>query len=40
MKGLRSHLRRKKSNKVKRQFSSTIPVSSADVPRLKKLLPK
>lgn len=40
MKGMRSHLRRKKSNKVKRQFSSTVSVSAADVPRLKKILPR
>ena len=39
MKGLRSHLRPKKPTKVKRTFGSTIPVSEADVPRLKKLLP-
>jgi large subunit ribosomal protein L35 len=39
MKGLRSHLRRKKPKKVKRLFTSKLPVSEADVPRLRKLLP-
>ena len=39
MKGHRSHLRRKKSNKVKRQFNGKIDVSPADAPRIKKLLP-
>jgi|TARA_B110000263_G_C15277982_1_gene496797 large subunit ribosomal protein L35 len=39
MKGLRSHLRRKKTAKAKRQFTGALPVSPADVPRLKKLLP-
>tara|TARA_Y100000996_G_C22435521_1_gene607534 strand:+ start:665 stop:865 length:201 start_codon:yes stop_codon:yes gene_type:complete len=39
MKGLKSHLRRKKPTKVKRTFASKFPVSEADVPRLKKLLP-
>jgi len=39
MKGHRSHLRRKKSKKVKRQFNGKIDVSPADAPRIKKLLP-
>lgn len=39
MKGLRSHLRRKKPKKVKRLYTAKLPVSAADVPRLKKLLP-
>ena len=39
MKGHRSHLRRKKSNKVKRQYTGRIDVSPADAPRIKKLLP-
>ena len=39
MKGLRSHLRRKKPNKVKRLYSGKLPVSAADVPKLKTLLP-
>ena len=39
MKGLRSHLRRKKPKSVKRLYSGTLPVSESDVPRIKKLLP-
>ena len=39
MKGLRSHLRRKKPNKVKRLYSGKLSVSSADAPKLKTLLP-
>lgn len=39
MKGHRSHLRRKKPASVKRQFSHKLPVSPADAPRIKKLLP-
>ena len=39
MKGLRSHLRRKKPKSVKILYSGTLPVSESDVPRLKKLLP-
>ena len=39
MKGLRSHLRRKKPKKVRRLYSGTLPVSGADVPKLKTLLP-
>ena len=39
MKGLRSHLRRKKPKRVKRMYAAKLPVSEADVPRLKKLLP-
>ena len=39
MKGHRSHLRRKKPAKVKRLYSGKLPVSSADAPRLRKLLP-
>lgn len=39
MKGLRSHLRRKKPKRVKRLYASRLPVSEADVPRLKRLLP-
>lgn len=39
MKGHRSHLRRKKSAKVRRQYSGKLDVSPADVPRIKKLLP-
>jgi large subunit ribosomal protein L35 len=39
MKGHRSHLRRKKAAKVRRLYSGKLPVSAADQPRLKKLLP-
>ena len=38
MKGRRSHLRRKKPTKVRRQYSGTLPVSSADAPRIRRLL--
>ena len=38
MKGNRSHLRRKKPSRVHRQYSDKLPVSSDDVPKLKKLL--
>ena len=39
MNGMSSHLRRKKPKRVKRLYDSKLPVSDADVPRLKKLLP-
>lgn len=39
VKGLKSHLRRKKAARSKRLFDEMIPVHSADVPRLKRLLP-
>ena len=39
VKGLKSHLRRKKSARTRRLFDETIPVHSADVPRLKRLMP-
>ena len=39
MKGMSSHLRRKNPKRVKRLYDSKLPVSEADVPRLKKLLP-
>jgi large subunit ribosomal protein L35 len=39
VKGLKSHLRRKKSKRSKRLFDEMIPVHSADVPRLKKMMP-
>ncbi len=39
MKGMSSHLRRKKPKKVKRLYTAKLPVSEADVPRLKRLLP-
>ena len=39
MKGMSSHLRRKKPKKVKRLYTAKLPVSEADAPRLKRLLP-
>ena len=39
MKGMSSHLRRKKPKRVKRLYDSKLPVSDADAPRLRKLLP-
>jgi large subunit ribosomal protein L35 len=38
MKGHRSHLRRKKPAKVRRQFSGKLAVSPADAPRIRRLL--
>jgi large subunit ribosomal protein L35 len=38
MKGHRSHLRRKKPANVRRLYSKKLPVSPADVPRLKRML--
>ena len=38
MKGHRSHLRRKKPARVRRQYSDKLPVSPADEPRLRRLL--
>ena len=38
MKGHRSHLRRKKPAKVRRQYSGTLAVSPADAPRIRRLL--
>ncbi len=38
-KGGKSHLRRKKPMRVRRQYDDLIPVSPADVPRLKRLMP-
>lgn len=35
----KSHLRHKKPKRVKRLYDETIPVSSSDRARLKKLLP-
>ena len=40
MKGLRSHLRRKKSAAVRRLFSHKLPVSKGDAARVRQLLPK
>ncbi|MCY4653407.1 MAG: 50S ribosomal protein L35 [Dehalococcoidia bacterium] len=39
MKGHRSHLRRKKSNKAKRLFAKKLEVSPSDVKMLKRALP-
>lgn len=39
VKGLKSHLRLKKSARTKRLFDEMIPVHPADIPRLKRLLP-
>ena len=39
MKGGKSHLRIRKSKRVKRLYDSKVPVASVDSPRLKKLLP-
>lgn len=39
MKGGKSHLRIRKSKRVKRLYDSKVPVAAVDVPRLKKLLP-
>ena len=39
VKGMKSHLRRKKSARTKRLFDETIPVHPADVSRLRRLLP-
>lgn len=38
-KGMKSHLRRKKSKRASRQFDRMQPVSKADTPRLKRALP-
>ena len=38
-KRMSSHLRRKKPTKVTRKYSDKLPVSPADVPRLKHLIP-
>ena len=39
MKGLSSHLRRKKSKRSRRMFDDTLPVSKADKPKLRRLIP-
>ena len=39
MKGLKSHLRRNKSKRARRQFDEMIPVAKVDVQRLKRLVP-
>jgi len=38
-KGGKSHLRRRKAKRTKRLFDETIPVSSVDKARIKRLLP-
>jgi len=38
-KGGKSHLRRRKSKQAKRLYDETIPVSSSDRARIKRLLP-
>jgi large subunit ribosomal protein L35 len=38
-KGGKSHLRRKKSKRTRGLFDETVPVSAADVERIKKVLP-
>ena len=39
MKGLKSHLRRNKSKRSRRQFDEMIPVAKVDVQRLNRLIP-
>ncbi len=39
MKGMSSHLRRKKSKRSRRMFDDTLPVSKADRPKLRRLIP-
>jgi len=39
MKGLSSHLRRKKSKRNRRMYDDTLPMSKADAPKLRQLLP-
>lgn len=39
MKGLRSHLRRKKSDRAKRLFDEMLPVSAVDREKIRKLIP-
>ncbi len=38
-KGMKSHLRRRKSKRAKRLFDEMIPLNSADRIRIKRLLP-
>ena len=38
-KGMKSHLRRKKSDRVKRQFDRMLVLDKADEKRVKRLLP-
>ena len=39
MKGMSSHLRRKKSKRARRMFDDTVSVSKADIPKLRRLIP-
>lgn len=39
MKGGKSHLRRRKAKRTKRLFDKTVPVSSVDRIRIKRLIP-
>ncbi len=38
-KGMKSHLRRKKSRRVRQDFDRMFPVSAADRPRVRRALP-
>lgn len=38
-KGMKSHLRRKKAPRVKRQFDRMLVMNDATVPRVKRMLP-
>lgn len=38
-KGMKSHLRRKKAPRVKRQFDRMLVMNDASVPRVRRLLP-
>jgi large subunit ribosomal protein L35 len=39
VKGMKSHLRRKKAKREKRLFGKTIPLSASDRVRIKRLIP-
>ena len=39
MKGMSSHLRRKKSKRNRRMYDDTVSISKADAPKLRRLLP-
>ncbi len=39
MKGMSSHLRRRKSKRSRRMYDDTVSVSKADVSKLRRLLP-
>ena len=38
-KGMKSHLRRRKSPRVKRQFDRMLPMDKSNTPRVKKMIP-